>query len=74
MKIKKNRDEFRGSIQSRRKPRGSHRFEVKLVGQRLELVPIQNFSALKGKYRKRLKTPWAVLEEEAEKFVRSNKR
>jgi DNA-binding transcriptional regulator/RsmH inhibitor MraZ len=59
---------------SLRKKLGSRRFEVKLVGQRLELVPIQDFRALKGKYRKRLKTPWAVLEEKGEKFVRTNKR
>jgi len=59
---------------SLRKKLRVRRFDVKLVGDRVELVPIQDFRALKGKYRNRLKTPWARLEEKAEKFVRSRER
>ncbi len=53
---------------------GARRFEVKLVGERIELVPLQDFKSLKGKYRNRLKTPWVKLEEKAETFVRDNRR
>jgi len=57
-----------------RRKLGVRRFEVKLVGDRIELLPVQDFRSLKGKYRNRLRTPWAKLEEKAEKFVRNNKR
>jgi len=57
-----------------RRKLGVRRFEVKLVGDRIELLPVQDFRRLKGKYRNRLRTPWAKLEEKAEKFVRNNKR
>ena len=59
---------------SLRKKLGARRFEVKLVEGRIELVPLQDLKALKGKYRNRLKTPWTKLEEKAEKFVRDGKR
>ena len=55
---------------SMRKRLGTHRFRVKIVEGRIELIPLRGVKALKGKYRKRLKTPWAKLEEKAEKSVR----
>ena len=54
---------------SLRRKLGVRRFEVKLVGDRIELLPVQDFRSLKGKYRERLRTPWVKLEEKAEKFV-----
>jgi bifunctional DNA-binding transcriptional regulator/antitoxin component of YhaV-PrlF toxin-antitoxin module len=57
-----------------RKKLGARRFEVKLLGDRIELLPVQDFRSLKGKYRNRLRTPWAKLEEKTEKFVRNSKR
>ena len=57
-----------------RKKLGVRRFELKVAGDRLELVPIQDFRTLRGKYRNRLKTPWTKLEEKADEFVRNNKR
>lgn len=59
---------------SLRKKLGARRFEVKLTDGRIELVPLQNLKALKGKYKNRIKTPWSQLEEKAEKFVREGKR
>jgi hypothetical protein len=41
---------------------------------RIELVPLENLKMLKGKYKDRLKTKWATLEEKAERFVRNGKR
>ena len=57
-----------------RKKVGVRRFEVRLEKGRIELIPIQGCMAVKGKYRNRLKTPWAKLEERAEKLVRDGKR
>lgn len=59
---------------SLRKKLGARRFEVKLIDGRVELLPLQNMKALKGKYKDRIKTPWSQLEEKAEKFVREGKR
>jgi len=59
---------------SLRKKLGTRRFEVRLVDGRIELVPLENLKMLKGKYKDRLKTKWATLEEKAEKFVRDGKR
>lgn len=41
---------------------------------RIELVPLENLKMLKGKYKDRLKTKWATLEEKSERFVRNGKR
>jgi bifunctional DNA-binding transcriptional regulator/antitoxin component of YhaV-PrlF toxin-antitoxin module len=57
-----------------RKKLGARRFQVKLVEGRIELVPIQDLKALRGKYRDRIRTSWVKLEEKAEKFVRDGKR
>jgi len=57
-----------------RKKLGARRFELELVAGRVELAPIQDVKALKGKYRNRIKEPWAKLEEMAEKLVREGKR
>ena len=59
---------------SLRKKLRTRRFEVRLIDGRIELVPLENLKMLKGKYRDRLKTKWATLEEKAEKFVRDEKR
>jgi len=55
---------------SLRKKLRTRRFEVRLVDGRIELVPLENLKMLKGKYKGRLKTKWATLEEKVEKFVR----
>jgi recombinational DNA repair protein RecT len=47
---------------------------VGLVSGRVELAPIEDVKALKGKYRNRVKGPWVKLEEMAEKLVRQSKR
>jgi len=57
-----------------RKKLGARRFELELVAGRVELAPIQDVKALQGKYRNRIKEPWAKLEEMAEKLVREGKR
>jgi len=59
---------------SLRRKLGARRFEVGLVAGRVELAPIQDVKALKGKYRNRIKGPWVKLEEMAEKLVREGKR
>jgi bifunctional DNA-binding transcriptional regulator/antitoxin component of YhaV-PrlF toxin-antitoxin module len=59
---------------SLRKKLRARRFEVRLVQGRIELVPIQDLKALKGKYRDRIKTSWPRLEEQAEKFVKNGRR
>jgi len=59
---------------SLRRKLGARRFEVRLVAGRVELAPLQDVKALKGKYRNRIKTPWAKLEEMAEKLVREGRR
>ena len=59
---------------SLRRKLGARRFEVELVAGRIELAPIQDVKALKGKYRNRIKEPWVKLEEMAEKLVREGKR
>jgi len=59
---------------SLRRKLAARRFEVGLVAGRVELAPIQDLKALKGKYRDRIKGPWARLEEKAEKLVREGKR
>jgi bifunctional DNA-binding transcriptional regulator/antitoxin component of YhaV-PrlF toxin-antitoxin module len=57
-----------------RKKLGARRFEVGLVAGRVELAPIRDVEALKGKYRNRIRAPWVKLEEMAEKIVREGKR
>ncbi len=57
-----------------RKKFRTRRFEARLVKGRIELVPLEDMKALKGKYRNRIRKSWAVLEEMAEKFVREGKR
>ena len=52
----------------------SRKFQVKLKGNRIELLPIEDLKSLKGKYRDRIKTPWEILEEKAERFVRDGRR
>lgn len=52
----------------------SRRFQVKLRGGRIELLPIESLKTLKGKYKGRLKTSWDTLEEKAERFVKEGKR
>jgi len=52
----------------------SRRFQVKLRGERIELLPIESLKTLKGKYKGRLKTSWEILEEKAERFVKEGKR
>jgi len=59
---------------SLRKKLGARRFEAGLVAGRLELVPIQDVKALKGKYGDRIREPWVKLEEMAEGLVREGKR
>jgi len=53
-----------------RRKLGARRFELGLVAGRVELTPIQDVKALKGKYRNRIKEPWGRLERKAEKLVR----
>ena len=55
---------------SMRKQLGTRRFRVKIVEGCIELIPLSGVKALKGKYRNRLRTPWAKLEEKAEKSVK----
>jgi hypothetical protein len=43
---------------------------VRIVREHIELIPLRGVKALKGKYRNRLKTPWARLEERAERSVK----
>ena len=59
---------------SLRRKLGTKRFEVRLVDGRVELVPLETWRSLKGKYRNRLRTPWPTLEEKAENFVSASKR
>ena len=55
---------------SLRKLLGTRRFRVRIVREHIELIPLHGVKALKGKYRNRLKTPWARLEERAERSVK----
>lgn len=55
---------------SLRKLLGTRRFRVRIVREHIELIPLRGVKALKGKYRNRLKTPWARLEERAERSVK----
>jgi DNA-binding transcriptional regulator/RsmH inhibitor MraZ len=59
---------------SMRKKLGARRFEVKLVGRRIEMIPVGSVKDLKGKYKGLLKEPWSKLEEKAERYVREGKR
>ena len=49
---------------------GTRRFRVRIVREHIEPIPLRDAKALKGKYRNRLKTPWARLEERAESSVK----
>jgi bifunctional DNA-binding transcriptional regulator/antitoxin component of YhaV-PrlF toxin-antitoxin module len=57
-----------------RKKVRTRRFEIKVVKGKIELIPVEDIRALKGKYANRLKSPWIELEEKAEKFVKDTKR
>lgn len=57
-----------------RKKLDTRRFEARLVGGHIELIPLEDLKSLKGKYRNRLRTPWTKLEEMSERFVREGRR
>lgn len=57
-----------------RKKVRTRRFEVKVVKGKIELIPVKDIRALRGKYANRLRSPWAELEEKAEKSIRDRKR
>lgn len=50
------------------------RFKVTAKGDRLELEPLPSIEALKGKYRKLIKSEWDELEEKAEELVSKGRR
>ena len=57
-----------------RKRLGARRFEVNLLDDRIELIPVGSVKALKGKHKGLLKEPWWKLEEKADRYVREGKR
>ena len=57
-----------------RKKLGARRFEVNLLDDRIELIPLGSVKALKGKHKGLLKEPWWKLEEKADRYVREGKR
>ena len=57
-----------------RKKLGVRRFEVNLLDDRIELIPLGSVKTLKGKYKGLLKEPWRKLEEKADRYVREGKR
>lgn len=57
-----------------RKKLGARRFEVNLLKDRIELIPLGSVKALKGKHKGLLKEPWSKLEEKADRYVREGKR
>jgi len=59
---------------SLRKKLRARRFEVRLTDGKLELVPLEDMKALKGKYRHLIRTPWVKLEEKSERLVRAGRR
>ena len=52
----------------RRKVRG-RRFRVSTRGNVVELEPLADLEALKGKYRRSIRSDWAELEEKGEDLV-----
>ena len=57
-----------------RRKLGARCFEVKLVGDRIEMIPLGRVKALKGKYKGLLKEPWWKLEEKADRYTRERGR
>jgi DNA-binding transcriptional regulator/RsmH inhibitor MraZ len=57
-----------------RKKLNARRFEARLVGGHIELIPLEDLKSLRGKYKSVLRTPWNKLEEMSEKFVREGRR
>jgi AbrB family looped-hinge helix DNA binding protein len=57
-----------------RKKLGARRFEVNLLDDRIELIPLGSVKALKGKHKGLLSEPWWRLEERADRYVREGKR
>jgi len=64
----------RSDESSIRKKLGARRFEVNLLDDRIELIPLGSVKALKGKHKGLLKEPWWKLEEKADRYVREGKR
>ena len=57
-----------------RKKLGARRFEVNLLEDRIELIPLGDVKALKGKHKGLLREPWWKLEEKADRYVREGRR
>lgn len=57
-----------------RKKFRTRRFEARAVGGLIELVPLEDMKAVRGKYRGRVRKSWSALEELGEKLVRQGKR
>ena len=57
-----------------RKKLGAPRFEVNLLNDRIELIPLGSVKVLKGKHKGLLKEPWWKLEEKTDRYVREGKR
>jgi len=57
-----------------RKKLGARRFEARLVGGHIELIPLEDLKSLRGKYKGVLRTPWNKLEGMSDRFVREGRR
>ncbi len=53
---------------------GAKRFKVTERSGKIELEPVENLGALKGKYRSMIRAEWDELEEKGEGLVQSGQR